>query len=133
MPEPLSRREALAAGLAGAAALVLAPTAAAAKPDEGAALTALARAEEDSAFVYLDTGLGLLFAERPEEPEPGGAVDERRILLGARQRRERGALVGLRGGGGGGGRERIEIADAPPPALAATRPVGSAGSRRMSG
>jgi hypothetical protein len=62
MPEPLSRREALAAGLAGAAALVFAPaaTTAAAEPDQGAALAALVRAEQDAAFAYLDAGLGAL-------------------------------------------------------------------------
>ena len=63
MPEGRSRREALAAGLAGAA-LALAPgSAAAAGPDQGAALTALGRAEEDAAFSYRGSGLGGL-AER---------------------------------------------------------------------
>ena len=33
-------------------------SAAAAEPDQGAALSALVRAEEDAAFVYLDAGLG---------------------------------------------------------------------------
>ena len=75
MPEPLSRREALAAGLAGAAALVIAPAiAAAAKPDEGAALTALARAEEDSAFAYLDSGDGLLGPLGEQEGEHAKAL-----------------------------------------------------------
>ena len=61
MPEPLSRREALAAGIAGAVALGLVPAAtAAAEPDPGAALTALVRAEQDAAFVYLGAGLGAL-------------------------------------------------------------------------
>jgi hypothetical protein len=60
MPEPLSRREALAAGLAGAVALGSVPAAAAAEPDPGAALTALVRAEQDAAFVYLGAGLGAL-------------------------------------------------------------------------
>ena len=74
MPEPLSRREALAAGLAGAAALVLAPAAGAAKRDEGAALTALARAEEDSAFAYLDSGDGLLGPLGEQEGEHAKAL-----------------------------------------------------------
>ena len=60
MPEPLSRREALAAGLAGAAALVLAPAASAAEPDHGVALTALVRAEQDAAFAYRNAALGAL-------------------------------------------------------------------------
>lgn len=82
MPEPLSRREALAAGVAGAAALVLAPAAGAAKPDEGAALTALARAEEDSAFVYLDSGLGLLGPLGEQETEHAKALAVQLEALG---------------------------------------------------
>jgi len=60
MPEPLSRRAALAAGLSGAAALALGATAsgAAAEPDLGEALTALVRAEQDAAFVYRTAALG---------------------------------------------------------------------------
>ena len=62
MREPCTRREALAAGVAGAAALALAPAAHAARADEGAALTELIRAEEDAVFVYrgaaLPHGLG---------------------------------------------------------------------------
>ncbi len=58
MAEPLSRREALGAGLAVAAAVALgAPAAAAAAPDQGSALTALVRAELDAAFVYREAGL----------------------------------------------------------------------------
>ena len=57
MRERLSRREALAAGLAGAAALALAPAAARAADDEGDALTALAQAEQDAVFVYDTAGL----------------------------------------------------------------------------
>ena len=54
----LSRREAIAAGLAGAVALAVAPAVSAApKPDPGAALAALVRAEEDAIFVYLNAGL----------------------------------------------------------------------------
>jgi len=48
----LSRREAIAAGLAAAAALAPARVAAAAEPDPGPALTALARAEEAAVFIY---------------------------------------------------------------------------------
>ncbi len=60
----LSRREALAAGLAGAAALVFAGAAtAAAAPDQGAALTALVRAEEDAVYVYRNADLGRLGEE----------------------------------------------------------------------
>jgi len=61
MPEPLSRRRALAAGLSGAGALVLArgpAAAAAAEADQGSALTALVRAELDAAFVYRTARLG---------------------------------------------------------------------------
>lgn len=71
MPEPRTRREALAAGLAGAAALALAPAAHAARADEGAALSALIRAEEDAVFVYrgaaLPDGLGERLAAHDEE------------------------------------------------------------------
>ena len=59
----LSRREALAAGLAGAAALAFGPAAAAAAPDQGAALTALVRAEEDAVYVYGNADLGRLGEE----------------------------------------------------------------------
>ena len=59
MSEPLTRRAALAAGLSGAAALALGPAAATARgPDEGAALAALARNEEVSAYVYRTVGVG---------------------------------------------------------------------------
>ena len=71
MPEARTRREALAAGLAGAAALALAPAAHAARADEGAALTALIRAEEDAVFVYRDAdlpgGLGDRLAGQDDE------------------------------------------------------------------
>jgi hypothetical protein len=60
MPERPTRREALAAGLAGFGALALAGAAPAAArgADEGRALTELVRAEEDAAFVYDRAGLG---------------------------------------------------------------------------
>ena len=60
MPERPTRREALAAGLAGFGALALAGAAPAAArgADEGRALTELLRAEEDAAFVYDRAGLG---------------------------------------------------------------------------
>ena len=71
MPERRTRREAFAAGLAGTAALVLAPAARAAAADEGAALTALIRAEEDAVFVYrnaaLPGGLGDRLAGQDDE------------------------------------------------------------------
>src|SRR5215216_5380115 len=57
MRERLSRREALAAGLAGAATLALAPAAAGAASAEGDALTALMRAELDAMFVYRESRL----------------------------------------------------------------------------
>ena len=61
MPERRTRRDALAAGLAGAAALALAPAAAGARgADESAVLTALVRAEQDAVFVYLGAGLAEL-------------------------------------------------------------------------
>jgi hypothetical protein len=58
MPEPLSRRAALTAGLAGAAALALGvrPAVAAEGPDPGPALAALIGAEQDAAFVYRTAG-----------------------------------------------------------------------------
>ena len=68
-----TRRETLAAGLAGAAALALAlaPAAHAARGDEGAALSALIRAEEDAVFVYRDValpdGLGARLAAQDDE------------------------------------------------------------------
>lgn len=74
MPEPLSRRQALAAGIAGAAALVLAPAAGAAKADEGAALTELALAEQTSAFVYVTTGLAPLRPLGEQEGEHAKAL-----------------------------------------------------------
>jgi hypothetical protein len=53
MPERLTRRDALAAGLGGAAALALTPARASARgADESAVLTKLARAEQDAVFVY---------------------------------------------------------------------------------
>lgn len=59
MSDPLTRRAALAAGLTGAAALALGPAAAGARgPHEGAALAALARNEEVSAYVYRTAGVG---------------------------------------------------------------------------
>src|SRR5689334_4436876 len=60
MPERPTRREALAAGLAGLGAVALAGAAPAAArgADEGRALTELIRAEEDAAFVYRDAGIG---------------------------------------------------------------------------
>ena len=55
----LSRREAIASGLAGAAALALGASAtASAAPSPGPALSALVRAEEDAAFVYMQAELG---------------------------------------------------------------------------
>jgi len=57
MPERPTRREALAAGLAGLGALALAGPAAARGTDEGRTLTELVRAEEDAAFVYDAAGL----------------------------------------------------------------------------
>src|SRR4051794_37638106 len=80
MPE-LSRREALAAGLAAAAALVPARVAAAAKPDPGPALTALSRAEEDAVFVYGHAGLGALGARMAGQD--GEHVKALATLLGA--------------------------------------------------
>ena len=63
----LSRREALAAGLAGAAALGFSPaSASAAGADEGAALTALARAEEASVLVHRDAGREALAGQEKE-------------------------------------------------------------------
>ena len=71
MRERRTRREALAAGLAGAAAVALAPAARAAGGDEGDALTALIRAEQDAEFVYrsvaLPGGLGALLAGQDDE------------------------------------------------------------------
>ncbi len=72
MPERRTRREALAAGLAGAAALALAPAArAAATDDEGDALTGLIRAERDAVFVYrsaaLPDGLSVQLAGQDHE------------------------------------------------------------------
>ena len=58
MSEPLTRRAALAAGLTGAAALALPAAASARGAGEGAALTALARNEEVSAYVYRTVGVG---------------------------------------------------------------------------
>ena len=67
MPERRTRREALTAGLAGAATLALAPAARAARADEGEALTAMILAEHDAVFVYRDAalpdGLATLLAE----------------------------------------------------------------------
>jgi len=72
MPDPLSRRAVLAAGLSGAAAVALgAEVAGAAEgPDPGPALTALVGAEEDAAFVYRTAGLegdAAILAEQEEE------------------------------------------------------------------
>src|SRR5688572_9725691 len=66
MPDRLSRREALVAGLAGAAALSLSRPAAAAEPDLGAALTALVRAEQGAVLVYRDAGLDELAGQENE-------------------------------------------------------------------
>src|SRR5215213_2648170 len=53
MPERLTRRRALAAGLSGAAGLAFAPSpAAGADAREGDALTALVQAEQDAVFVH---------------------------------------------------------------------------------
>ena len=71
MPERRTRRDALAAGLAGAAALALAPAAAGARgADESAVLAALVRAEQDAVFVYLEAAvaeLGDLLAEHDRD------------------------------------------------------------------
>jgi hypothetical protein len=60
MRERLSRREALAAGLAGAAGLALVPAAAAARDSAGEreALTELMQGEQDAVFVYRNAALG---------------------------------------------------------------------------
>src|SRR5215218_5595620 len=71
MRERLSRREALAAGLAGAAALAIAPAAAGAASAEADALTALMRAELDAMFVYRESRL-----DRADLPPEGLAVLE---------------------------------------------------------
>jgi len=72
MPEPLSRRAVLAAGLAGAGALALGARAASAAegPDPGPALTALIHAEQDAAYVYRTARLdgdARLLAEQDQE------------------------------------------------------------------
>ena len=83
MPEPLSRRAALAAGLSGAAALALGPAAAAARgTGEGAALTALARAEEESAYVYRTTGSGHILSLAEQEDEHAKALAVQLEALG---------------------------------------------------
>ena len=79
MREPLSRREALAAGLAGAAAglagvAALAPAAAAAASGEGDALTALMRAEHDAVFVYRNARLGGAAAIAAQDLEHARAI-----------------------------------------------------------
>ena|SRR5215210_6427737 len=71
MPEPLSRRGVLTAGLSGAAAVAIGarPAVAAEGPDPGPALTALLRAELDAAFVYRTARQedAALLAEQEEE------------------------------------------------------------------
>jgi hypothetical protein len=71
MPDPLSRRAVLAAGLSGAAAVAIGARAAVAAegPDPGPALAALVAAEQDAAFVYRTAALddAARLAEQEEE------------------------------------------------------------------
>jgi hypothetical protein len=84
MREPLSRREALAAGLAGAAVLALAPAAAAAgaASAEGDALTALVQVEQDAVFVYRDAGLDVAATIARQDDEHAKALATHLEALG---------------------------------------------------
>jgi hypothetical protein len=70
MPEPRSRRELLAAAVAGAAAVALGPavgTAHAVRRGEGAALHALIAAELDASHAYRRSGIGGPFATQEDD------------------------------------------------------------------
>jgi hypothetical protein len=84
MRKPLSRREALAAGLAGAAVLALAPAAAAAgaASAEGDALTALVQVEQDAVFVYRDAGLDVAATIARQDDEHAKALATHLEALG---------------------------------------------------
>ena len=99
MPERRTRRDALAAGLAGAAALALTPATAGARGgrDESAVLTELARAERDAVYVYRNGAVAeigsLLAKPRPRARE--GARDPPAGARACRSRPRRAARAGL--------------------------------------
>jgi hypothetical protein len=113
MRERLSRREALAAGLAGAAGLALVPAVARAAEDEGDALTALVKAEQEAAYIYGNAGL------------PGAATIARQDEEHARALASHVEAVGLKAPGPTRGRAGL-----PPEALAVLDADGEAARRQ---
>jgi hypothetical protein len=119
MPEPVSRRAALAAGLSGAAAVTLGARSAVAAegPDPGPGLEALVRAEHDAAFVYRTAGLEGAAPLAEQEEQHARALSAHLQAVGVPPPGPRRSPSGLRREAlavleAGGGAERLRAAAA---------------------